>query len=87
MNKDISNEDRILIKQFEKKLLVLKKILIKNNITPIFITQITFNGIKDQKLFLINEKLKDFSKNNGFQLIKLDEIINMSLYDFYDETN
>ena len=85
LNKDISNEDRILIKQFEKRLLVLKKILIKNNITPIFITQITFNGIKDQKLFLINEKLKDFSKNNGFQLIKLDEIINMSLYDFYDE--
>ena len=85
LNKDISNEDRILIKQFEKRLLVLKKILIKNNITPIFITQITFNGIKDQKLFLINEKLKDFSKNNGFQLIKLDEIINMSLYDFYNK--
>ncbi len=87
LNKDISNEDRILIKQFEKRLLVLKKILIKNNITPIFITQITFNGIKDQKLFLINEKLKDFSKNNGFQLIKLDEIINVSLYDFYDEVH
>jgi len=85
LNKDISNEDRVLIKQFEERLLVLKKILIKNNITPIFITQITFNGIKDQKLFLINEKLKDFSKNNGFQLIKLDEIINMGLYDFYDE--
>ena len=85
LNKDISNEDRILIKQLEKRLLVLKKILIKNKITPIFITQITFNGIKDQKLFWINEKLKDFSKNNGFQLIKLDEIINMSLYDFYDE--
>ena len=57
----------------------------KNKITPIFITQVAYNGIKDQKLFLINEKLKDFSENNNFQLIKLDEIINMDLYDFYDE--
>ena len=57
----------------------------KNKITPIFIKQVAYNGIKDQKLFLINEKLKDFSENNNFQLIKLDEIINMDLYDFYDE--
>ena len=85
LNKDISSEDSILINQFEKRLLILKKIIIKNNIKPIFITQISFNGIEDQKLFLINEKLKDFSKNNGYQLIKLDEIINMDLYDFYDE--
>ena len=85
LNKGISSEDSILINQFEKRLLILKKIIIKNNIKPIFITQISFNGIEDQKLFLINEKLKDFSKNNGYQLIKLDEIINMDLYDFYDE--
>ncbi len=84
-NKNISNKDKILLKQFEERLLVLKKILMKNKITPIFITQVAYNGIKDQKLFLINEKLKDFSENNNFQLIKLDEIINMDLYDFYDE--
>ena len=85
LNEDISNEDMILVKQFEDRLLILKKILMQNNITPIFITQISFDGIKDQKLFLINEKLKDFSKNNDFQIIKLDEIIKMDLYDFYDK--
>ncbi len=87
LNEDFSNENKDLIKQFEDRLLNLKKILIKNNITPIFVTQITYDGIKDHRLFLINEKLKDFSKNNDFELIKLDEIIKMDLYDFYDEVH
>ena len=85
LNKIISNEDIILIKQFEERLKKLKQILAKDNIIPIFITQIKFDGIKDKKLFLINEKLKDFSEKNNFQLIKLDEIAKMNLYDFYDE--
>ena len=85
LNKIISNEDIILIKQFEERLKKLKQILEKNNIIPIIITQIKFDGIKDKKLFLLNEKLKDFSEKNNFQLIKLDEIVKMNLYDFYDE--
>ena len=87
LNRDISDEDMMVVKEFEERLLVLKKILTKNNITPIFITQITFEGMARQKLFLINEKLKDFSKNNDFEIIKLDEIIKMDLRDFYDEVH
>ena len=53
-------------------------------IKPIIITQIEFDGLKNQKLFLVNEKLKEFSSNNNIPIIKLDEIIEMELNDFYD---
>jgi len=43
--------------------------------------------LKDQRLFFINEKIKEFSKNNNYQLINLDEIIEMGLNDFYDEVH
>ena len=39
-------------------------------IKPIIITQIEFDGLKNQKLFLVNEKLKEFSSNNNIPIIK-----------------
>ena len=76
-----------MIKQFEKRLLILNEIIKSNNLIPIFITQVTHDGLSNQKLFLINLRLKKFSKNNNYHLIRLDEIIEMELYDFYDEVH
>ena len=81
----ISDKDNKIVEQLEKRLLILENIMKSNNLTPIFITQITYNGLNRQKLFLINESLKKFSRNKNYHLIKLDEIIEMELYDFYDD--
>ena len=70
--------------QIDKRLLVFKNIVKSNNLIPIFITQVAYDGLRDQKLFLINERVKKFSIHNNYHLIKLDEIIDMELYDFYD---
>ena len=82
--REISEEDNKLLIQLDKRLLVLKNIVKSNNLIPIFITQVAYDGLRDQKLFLVNERLKKFSIHNNYHLIKLDEIIEMELYDFYD---
>ena len=87
LKRKISDEDNKIIEQFEKRLLILKEIIKSNNLIPIFITQVAYNGLSNQKLFLVNLRLKKFSKNNNFHLIKLDEIIEMELYDFYDKVH
>ncbi len=73
------------IQAFQMRLENLREIIIKENITPIFITQIAYNGLEDPLLFFINEELKRFSKINNFYIIPLDEIIEMKVNDFYDE--
>tara|TARA_B100000686_G_scaffold277076_1_gene296411 strand:- start:1401 stop:2414 length:1014 start_codon:yes stop_codon:yes gene_type:complete len=80
-------EDYKLLIQLEKRLLTLKNIAKSNKFEPVIITQVAYNGLKDQRLFFINEKIKEFSKNNNYQLINLDEIIEMGLNDFYDEVH
>ena len=82
--REISEEDNKLLIQLDKRLLVLKNIVKSNNLIPIFITQVVYDGLRDQKLFLVNERLKKFSIHNNYHLIKLDEIIEMELDDFYD---
>ncbi len=83
-----NDENYEVIKNFEANLNNLKKIIIKNKIKPIFITQIRFDGISDYNLFLVNERLKKFAERNNFEIIKLDEIINgMKKNDFYDEVH
>ena len=83
-----NDENFEVIKNFEANLNNLKKIIIKNKIKPIFITQIRFDGISDYNLFLVNERLKKFAERNNFEIIKLDEIINgMKKNDFYDEVH
>ena len=82
--REISEKDNKLLIQLDKRLLALKNIVKSNNLIPIFITQVAYDGLRDQKLFLINERLKKFSIHNNYHLIKLDEIIEMELDDFYD---
>lgn len=85
--REISEEDNKLLIQLDKRLLVLKNIVKSNNLIPIFITQVVYDGLRDQKLFLVNERLKKFSIHNNYHLIKLDEIIEMELDDFYDTSH
>ena len=85
--KFISIEDQKLLVQLEKRLLILKKKFKSNKIKPLVITQVEYNGLNDQKLFLVNEKIKEFSENNNWPIIKLDELITMEPYDFYDRVH
>ncbi len=85
--REISEKDNKLLIQLDKRLLVLKNIVKSNNLIPIFITQVEYDGLSDQKLFLVNERIKKFSIHNNYHLIKLDEIIEMELYDFYDSAH
>ena len=74
-----------LIYQFRERLNLLKEQIDKYNFTPIFITQIEFEGLNNPNLFIINETLKNFCLKNNYPIIKLDELIdNMPLNSFYD---
>tara|TARA_B110000971_G_C19947880_1_gene471892 strand:+ start:171 stop:1199 length:1029 start_codon:yes stop_codon:yes gene_type:complete len=74
-----------LINQFAERLETLKYYIAKLNVTPIFITQIEYNGLSNNKLYVINEYLKKFCKENGYSIIKLDELINnLEINSFYD---
>ena len=74
-----------LVYQFRERLNLLKEQIEKYNFTPIFITQIGFEGLKNPNLFIINETLKNFCLKNNYPIIKLDELIdNMPLNSFYD---
>ena len=73
-----------MIEKFKFKLNKLNNIIKKNKIKPIFITQVKFDGLKDKKLYLINNELKKFSLKNEYFIIRLDELITMGVNDFYD---
>lgn len=85
LHKNILDENYDFIKKSRIKLSVLKKIIVKNDIVPIFITQVLFDGLKDQKLFLFNEEIKKFVIENDYYIFNLDELIYMEKYDYYDE--
>ena len=81
----LSEDEKYLLKYFQSQLEKLNVIIKKNDIIPIFITQIQYNGLGTKNLFLINEEIKKFATINGFYLIKLDEMINnIEKNDFYD---
>jgi len=85
-NLNLLKKDINLLQNFEKNLNNLNYFIKKNNIRPIFITQIRFNGLKFKNLFLVNEYLKEFTKLNDYKIIKLDELVSqMNEGDFYDE--
>ena len=46
-----------------------------------------YNGFIDSNLYFINEELKKFVLDNNFDLIPLDETLEMEAYDFYDPTH
>ena len=86
LNSDLTNEEKKLLSLLKYRLENLKNIIKKNKFTPIFITQIKFNGLSEKSLFLVNQELKIFCKSNNFYIIPLDELIeNMDIDDFFDE--
>ena len=85
VEKDIlENSKEDFVKQYVNRLSNLNLILQNNNIIPIFITQIEYDGLKNNKLFLINNETKKFAKKNNYFFIPLDEIAIMEEGDFYD---
>ena len=80
--------DILIIKNFKKNLLHLKKNLDHWKIIPIFITQITYDVNGDKLLFFLNLELKKFADKNNFDIIKLDELIKEPLINsFVDEVH
>ena len=86
-NKVLDEIDKLKIINFGKELNKLNAILTEREITPIFITQVMYNGLENNELFNINNELKKFAKSNGHFLIKLDELAMMELNDFYDRVH
>ena len=84
LHKNLDKKDLEFIDMFRNKLDKLKLIIEKNDFKPIFITQLKFDGLKDKKLFLVNNELKKYSERNNYFIIPLDEILNMQINDFYD---
>lgn len=84
---NINSTDKEFLKKFYNRLENLKININQNDITPIFITQVRYDGLSDKKLFLINEEVKKFCKLNNFYLIKLDEKIKLEENDFFDQTH
>ena len=66
----------------------LNAVIKKSSFTPIFITQIKFDGLKERRMFLANETIKKFAKKNNYRIIPLDELIKeMEVGDFFDEVH
>lgn len=82
-----NKENLIQLKRFRLRLKRLENIIEDYNYKPIFITQLMYNGLKDSNLYFINEELKKFALDNNFDLIPLDEILQMGMYDFYDQVH
>jgi len=82
------DNDGIII-QYKKRLGKLNENIKLNNIHPIFITQIKYNGISEKNLFFVNEYTKKFAEINDYNIIKLDELVD-NLSDtsyFYDNVH
>lgn len=80
------NVDKNIISKVDlyiKKLRILKKELDLRSIQPIFITQINYEGNSNKTLFFINEATKNFATENNYKVIKLDEMINFPVHDFF----
>ena len=80
----MTNEDTRLLNFYKQNLKVLKKLLEKQNITPIMITQTKLDGISTKMLYLINQETKKFAAKNNFAIIKIDELYKPDINDFYD---
>ena len=80
----VDDENLILIKNFRSKLDQLNLIIKKLEIKAIFINQLMYDGLKDQKLYLVNNELKNFALENNYFFIALDEILTMEQKDYFD---
>lgn len=72
------------VKQINERLNILTDEINKYGSKIIFITQIYYDGLVNPELFLVNNLIKEFSEKKNINIIKLDEIIKMSKFDFYD---
>lgn len=81
---ELENKYPILHQRYNQRLNDIIKQVYKFNSKIIFITQVKYNGLKDEKLFLLNEMTKKFSEINNIKVIKLDEIYHGEINDFYD---
>lgn len=79
-------EEKKVINNYKNNLEKLKNELKTNNIKPIFITQIKYDINGQKILFFLNEELKKFSKNNDYDIIKLDELITSPLNNSFIDT-
>ena len=76
-----------VLNTYRKNLNKLKTIIENKKIEPIFITQVSSEGINNPTLFQINEITKSFAKENNYLLIKLDEEIFIDSSGFYDSVH
>tara|TARA_B100001173_G_C15961625_1_gene535942 strand:- start:154 stop:1152 length:999 start_codon:yes stop_codon:yes gene_type:complete len=76
--------DNQVLNTYKQNLKNLKKLIDNKGIKPIFITQVSSEGIKNPLLFHINRITKKFAIDNDYKLIKLDEEININSSGFYD---
>ena len=60
LHNDLNEKNLNLIKKIRLKLIKLQSIINKYKITPIFISQLKFDGLSDKALFLTNNELKNF---------------------------
>ena len=76
-----------LYSRYKNRISKLTQEILNKKSKIIFVTQIKHNGLNDEKLFLLNEILKEFSAKNSIDIIKLDEIYIGSKGDFYDKAH
>ncbi len=79
-----TDEQNFVEKELEKRLKKISEYVKKYNAEAIYITQIQHDGLNNKHLFYANEIIKKFCRENGYDLIPLDEIAYMSKGDFYD---
>ncbi|MFL2886943.1 MAG: SGNH/GDSL hydrolase family protein [Candidatus Pelagibacter sp.] len=82
--KDLNNNYKYLSERYRSRIVNLYKQIIHFNSKVIFITQVKYDGLKDEKLFMLNEILKEFSEEKNINIIKLDELIVGEEGDFFD---
>lgn len=84
--KYVSDEQKKVINNYRVNLEKLKKQLDEFDIKPIFISQIKYDINGQEILFFLNEELKNFSKKNNYEIIKLDELITAPLNNSFIDT-
>jgi lysophospholipase L1-like esterase len=72
----LNKKNKEILNAFSFNLNLLKKILKKKRIQPIFISQIDYKVNGDDALFFLNQKLEEFCVENKFHIIALNKIIN-----------
>ena len=84
---NLKNKHSYLFERYKKRLEDIYEESKNFDSKIIFITQIKFDGLKDDKLYLLNEITKEFSKEKKINVIKLDEKYVGGINDFYDHNH